>query len=1281
MEACRVWAIERTGGEGQIKDGDGVMLKHISTGLYAQSESDQYPVVLRAKQAGLQAQIFIMYKLGHPLNVRHNDEVYFQSWLSNYVENSQTITGEPVIVARRWRRAPETSFTMFKKLVVEQSTTELARRMQFQSFDMDGNGSIGKGEMAYMLKSVKYGDTLMDSELDEVMAACADDEGNATYEKFAEWANGGGLTEDQLQHGEVIGNTAQRCNDALNEEAALIEVLTTAGMSQITAMKAEYATRWPNEDGSPGDLPAAIAKKASEQDGWIFSNNWKTAMQGLMEDEVDLWTRCLNEAMAGWGTDEDSLTYLVCTIPERIRNQIFVRYNERFGKGLLEHISSETSGKYKKVLEMQAMAPEDCRARFLYEAMKGCGTSEDQLIRIFCQCDLPERRQIKEAFLRMYSRTLDDWVASETSGNFKKSLMAMLAATEQEFDIEKDCQTIEASMNGWGTDESALLNAVCSKTPKQMEQLNEKFMELFARDLLAWVKSETSGNFQAVLMGCIRGPMKQLAHSVRDCMKGWGTAELGLLTMLVHLPDFKKAALVKQYRIEFPGRDLIKDIKGDCSGDFEKALLALVKPSPQVWAEAITASMKGLGTSDNLLINFMCVAKDEMGEVRRNFKVLNKKTLVQWVEGDCSGDYKRTLAALANRNTEDDPTMKPVYWAQRARDAVQDVECLKNILVSLPCVAIQRGMEVYQAVYKKSLTEKIGEKCGESCSWFAWTDWYKNGMLRLCEMPVELYVKALNDAMQGWGTDESSLTALVCTMPPNMYGDIHRLYEEKYGRTLLNHIEGDCSFAYKRLMMAQAADWPQSRAMALNNALAGLGTTENQLIRIIANSTMAQRVTIKAAYKEMFKKGLIAHIEEDTSGNFGACLVAMLESAGVGEEDEQNGASVPEDCCDYENDCNVLKEAMDGAGTDEDQLVRILACKTDQQIQNLRAKYEEMFGENLYAKIDDETWDCGTGWIFNGSFRQTLLALLRPPLERLACAVRDCIVGIGTDDTGLITLLVHLSEKQKRELVDKYMDIKNGGDLIAHIKGDTMPWAGEGSYQDALLRLIQPAPVTWAQAMKKAMAGLGTSDNKLINICCIAKDRMDETREAFLALNDQELSQWLDGDCSGDYKDLLIKLANRECYKYPGSEVMVQKPPPPSSGMALYTFSCTFNKLCQKKKADPSQTVTPTEMDYQEMANAFMYYGAKSPCAPNLDTQGLLDLLTATGFIGETTPGWPWTVDTPDMAATFLEWNYSCTGEICWNDFTTEMKERANCDAHYNADLLPQNPPPGMNRE
>mmetsp|Transcript_16540 Transcript_16540/g.30594 ORF Transcript_16540/g.30594 Transcript_16540/m.30594 type:complete len:1387 (+) Transcript_16540:94-4254(+) len=1257
-DPARAFAMERVAGEGPLMSGDDVLLRHVDSGLYVEADSDTLPTKCVPKEAGKAAQSFKLFKQGRPMNVRHRDTVYLQSCLNNYVEDSVTITDQPVIVAKRWRRGELNTLTVLKKEIVESTTTELARKMQYQAFDLDGNGAISKSEMAFMLDKVGVGSKPEEPEfLDGIMGELDPAlTGNIPFSTFTTWADSGAvMSEEQLQHAEVIGNMAQRCHDALNEEQALIEVLTVAHLKVCTETTAKYAEKFSNDGGeNPASMQDDIFTKASEQDGWIMSNYWKVCLQGLMESEVDLWTRCLNDAMACWGTDEYSLTCLVCTMPERLRAPIFMRYYERFGKGLLEHIESETSGSYKKVLTMQAMAPEDCRATLLYKAMKGMGTDEDQLIRVIAQLDIPERTQVKEAFLKLYQRTLVDWVGSELSGNFKKALLCMLNAEEKPFDCEADCKAMQQAMKGWGTDEETLTNMICGKTAKQMEEVNAKFKELFDRDLLEWVKSETSGHFQATLMGCIRHPMTQLAHAVRDCVKGWGTSETGLLTLLVHLPDFKKVALQEEYRKIF-SRDLIHDIKADCSGNYEKALLALVRPAPRVWAEAIMASMKGLGTSDQLLINFMCISKDEMGEVRKYFKMLTgqEKTLLQWVDGDCSGEYKNALAGLVNRNTEDLTEMLPIYWAQRGRDAVRDIDTLKDILVQYPSLAIKRGTDVFQAVYGKSLKEDIEAKCSENRSWFSWSNYYKKTMLKLLDMPVELYVTGLYEAMDGIGTDEGTLTALVCTIPENMYADIHKLYEKKYGKKLVDHIESETSFSYKKAMIYQCLDWPQSRARALNGALAGMGTDEGQLVRILVCSTMAERRKIAAAYREMYDKSLEAAVNEDTSGNFQVCLQAILESV----------EPQPDDAFNLEDQCNMINDAINGNGDDPDCYIRCIAEKTPAQIVQLREKFTEMFDKDLIEVISDEAADWGECFLGESNFKSAMLGLLRPPIVALACCVRDCIVGFGTDDTGLITCLVHLSERRKIDLFEAYKDIPNGGNLFDHIKGDT-----SGDYEKALLALVKPAPQVWAEALQGAMAGLGTSDNLLINFMCIAKDRMDEVRVAFEALTEKPLAEWIDGDCGdADYKDLLIRLANRKVQKFAGSDVMLTIPPPPSKDMAIYKFNKCFNALCALKKANPDDILVPPEEAQQEMGPVFMFYGQKSSCAPNLDKDGLWDLTNAVGF--------PPADDGPDLIATFQEWNYSGSGEITWNDFVREMGTRINDPNHYEADPLAENEP------
>ena len=45
--------------------------------------------------------------------------------------------------------------TVLKKAVLDSTTTEVARRFQFQAFDLDGNGTISKSEMDMMMTLVR----------------------------------------------------------------------------------------------------------------------------------------------------------------------------------------------------------------------------------------------------------------------------------------------------------------------------------------------------------------------------------------------------------------------------------------------------------------------------------------------------------------------------------------------------------------------------------------------------------------------------------------------------------------------------------------------------------------------------------------------------------------------------------------------------------------------------------------------------------------------------------------------------------------------------------------------------------------------------------------------------------------------------------------------------------------------------------------------------------------------------------------------------------------------
>jgi hypothetical protein len=662
-----------------------------------------------------------------------------------------------------------------------------------------------------------------------------------------------------------------------------------------------------------------------------------------------------------------------------------------------------------------------------------------------------------------------------------------------------------------------------------------------------------------------------------------------------------------------------------------------------------------------------------MGEVRKEFKVQvqQQSSLVKWLKGDTSGDFKRALAGVANRDTENDTTMAPVYWAQRARDAVRAADTLKSVLVTLPSPAIKRATEVYKVIYKAALYDEIKKKTEESgASWFSWGDNYKQGLLNLLKSPVELYIEALYASMKGFGTDEYTLTGLVCTIPENQSDAILKGYEEKYKRTLYDHIKSETSSSYQKALLSQVSTFAESRARALYAAMSGMWTDQGQVIRVLLITSPIERGNINRAYQELFKKTLTAHIQEvtDEDSPYQLCLLALLEEEGFTTLDGVDGG--------VEGLANKLNTALNGDEVDTDDLIRTLARLTPDDIGALVKQYEDQFGlslkRDLKQRLDDDSW---SGMFSENLFRDIIVGLIRTPIERLAYSVRDCIKGWGTDETGLLTCLVHLSERKKVDLIKEYMNVPFGGDIFAAIKGDC-----SGDFENVLISMLEPAPRVMARALKATMKGLGTSDTLLINWMCLAKDRMDEVRTEFQSpdIGGKGLDEWIDGDCgSKDYKDLLMRLARREVYKVVGegggsfADVAISVAPPVKQEDGLYKFCKIFNEYCAKRKANPDgpELKLPDEAQ-QEMAAVFMFYGKKSSCCPNMDKQGVWDMTNAVGF--------PPADDGPDLIATFQEWDVSGTGEITWNDFIREMTTRINDPNHYNAEPLPENPPTGM---
>ncbi|XP_073690752.1 annexin A11a [Garra rufa] len=143
------------------------------------------------------------------------------------------------------------------------------------------------------------------------------------------------------------------------------------------------------------------------------------------------------------------------------------------------------------------------------------------------------------------------------------------------------------------------------------------------------------------------------AEVLRKAMKGFGTDEQAIINLLGSRSNRQRVPLLVSYKTAY-GKDLVKDLKSELSGNFEKLVLAMLKTPAQFDAYELKEAIKGAGTDEACLIEILASRSNaEIREINQVFKAENKKTLEESISGDTSGHFRRLLVSLAQGNRDE----------------------------------------------------------------------------------------------------------------------------------------------------------------------------------------------------------------------------------------------------------------------------------------------------------------------------------------------------------------------------------------------------------------------------------------------------------------------------------------------------------------------------------------------------------------------------------------------------------------------------------------------------
>ncbi|KAL1840662.1 hypothetical protein VTJ49DRAFT_212 [Mycothermus thermophilus] len=140
---------------------------------------------------------------------------------------------------------------------------------------------------------------------------------------------------------------------------------------------------------------------------------------------------------------------------------------------------------------------------------------------------------------------------------------------------DADANALRTAMRGFGTDEKALIRILATKDPLQIATIRDAYTRLHRRDLVADLKSETSGWFEAGLIALARGPLLADVHLLREAMAGAGTKEKALNDVLLGRSNADMQAIKAEYHRVFHRR-LEDDVRGDLSMKTERHFMIVL---------------------------------------------------------------------------------------------------------------------------------------------------------------------------------------------------------------------------------------------------------------------------------------------------------------------------------------------------------------------------------------------------------------------------------------------------------------------------------------------------------------------------------------------------------------------------------------------------------------------------------------------------------------------------------------------------------------------------------
>ncbi|XP_037775457.1 annexin-B12-like isoform X1 [Penaeus monodon] len=298
-------------------------------------------------------------------------------------------------------------------------------------------------------------------------------------------------------------------------------------------------------------------------------------------------------------------------------------------------------------------------------------------------------------------------------------------------------------------------------------------------------------------------------------------------------------------------------------------------------AKRFQKAFKGIGSDEKMIIK-MLVQHDSLQrqEIEEKYKEMYGKDLIDDLKDELGGHFEDAAVALMTAPSD--------LLCGALHDALKGAGTDEKTIIDILCCRDPEEIDSLRGRYEYLYDEDLDEVVKSELS----GDFQRliRGLVaggrdeedNVDSANARKDAQDLYDAGIGSNadTDEAEFIRILNTRSYGQLKEIFDAYDSIADETIEESIEKEFSGDIKAGLLAivqRVRDPLGFYAERLNNAMAGAGTDDKALIRILVSRSQTDLADIRSRYKELYSTDLVEDIEADCSGDYCKLLVALVE--------------------------------------------------------------------------------------------------------------------------------------------------------------------------------------------------------------------------------------------------------------------------------------------------------------------------------------------------------------------------------------------------------------------